>query len=435
MAKEIKKGDRLTSTSDFTVDDVVDYVAKNLGYGGCRGEIERIVKDVVRPCAIDGGLAVKDASGLKVSTDVTTGAVMIQVGGKGGCGGSVGIALGKGASKDCDKYCGTCKERLAGKCGGPSAAGDGDQLKQAEKGASPNLATTSKWYNTVLQNGEVWTPYTNRRFLPAQYLRLMEQFDGNIDKAIAVRYSLKEMWKLLDYELQNLVFMQKHWRTAYAERSRFLTVEAVRTIFEQYLDGLSVEINDKGKCTVSKWNGIYWRKISGEGRVALWKETQKHSEGPNGFVSDEILVEPTKWLVKLNAQIAIARNKTEGIRTYADALDVLARHMPRISMGTFKDGDDYTRNWLPKAWKEQFKKQGAYYTLKSLIVNGHVRLATEDGDWKHKTTTVSESARDGLVRLQGLIEQPAYIIHAILKKSIAEAHLSVDKFLRRICRH
>lgn len=424
MAKEIKKGDRLTSTSDFTVDDVVDYVAKNLGCGDCRGEIERIVKDVVRPCAIDGGLQGSDAPGLKVSTNVATGAVTIQVGGKGGCGGS-----------SYDKFCGTCKDRLAGKCEGPSAAGECDQLKRAEKGASPNLAMTSKWYNTVLQNGEVWTPYTNRRFLPAQYLRLMEQFDGNIDKAIAVRYSLKEMWKLLEYELNNLVFMQKHWRTAYVERSRFLTIEGVRTIFEQYLNGLSTEINDRGQCTFSPRKGIFWRKISGTGRVELWKEINKHQEGADGFVSNETIIEPTKWLVKLNVQIAIARNRTAGIRTYADALDVLVRHMPRISMGTFKDGDGCIRNWLPKAWKEQFKKQGAYYTLKSLIVNGHVRLATEDGDWRSKTTTVSPSARDSLVRLQGLIDSPAYVIHAILKKSIVEAHLSVAKFLRRICRH
>ena len=90
------------------------------------------------------------------------------------------------------------------------------------------------------------------------------------------------------------------------------------------------------------------------------------------------------------------------------------------------------RNWLPKAWKEAFKRQGAYYTLKSLIVNRHVRYTTESGSWNRKVTETADTPREGLVKLRGLLssDAPAYVIHAILKKSIEASKLNVAKFLR-----
>ena len=93
------------------------------------------------------------------------------------------------------------------------------------------------------------------------------------------------------------------------------------------------------------------------------------------------------------------------------------------------------RNWIPKHWKECFLRAGAFYTLKSLVVNCHVRFTTEEGGMlHHRRTIVAESARAGLDGLHKLLRDnsPSYVIHAILKKSMSESCLDLGKFLRRI---
>jgi hypothetical protein len=316
---------------------------------------------------------------------------------------------------------------------------DGDRIPRvvgAARRNTPSLATSSKWYNAVLQNGEVWTPYTSRRFLPAQYLGLMLQADGNVDAAIARRYSLRDVWKLLDTELEKLIFMEKHWRTAFAERRRFLPVSTVQEIFREYLDGLEANLNDKSKCSFKKSSGEYWRRIQGEGRVVLWTVEHDEHEGRNGASTATTTVSPSPWLEKLNDQIADARSRIQRCSTYDKALTLLRNYLPKVSMGTFRDAENLPRNWLPKAWKQAFKKQGAYYTLKSLVVNCHVRYTTEEGPWSRRVSKACDCAREGLDKMAVLINEdvPAYVVHAILKKSIEASRFDIAKFLRSVRR-
>ena len=441
MARRINPTTKITSTSDFTVGDIIDAVEESLTSGTGKERIKRVVKETVRPCAIGNVPTVEAVPG---SYDRATGG---RASGQSD-GNTARFRNGRRIDNGCnghhaDNGCdgGPVEEVPRDADNAPAIDGrlstDDDQVVRGRINTTPLLATTSKWYNCVLQNGEVWTPYTSRRFLPAQYLGLMLGYDGNIDAAIARCYSLKDCFRLLDVEIEKLIFMQSHWRTAYSERSRFLDVPTICEIFRQYLDGLEANINDRSKCTFNKRNGGFWRKIQGTGNVCLWEQHTKTKDGENGASTSTVSIEPTDWLVKLNNQIAKAKRMTVSCTTYEKALDILRLHLPRISMGTFKDRDNRTRYWLPKAWKEAFKRQGAYYTLKSLVVNCHVRYATEDGSWRNRTTTVCESAREGLNKLKSLLDTgaPAYVIHAILKKSIEASRFDIGKFLRQVRRH
>lgn len=429
MAKrKLQPETKITSTSDFTIGDIVDAVAGQLDKGDAAESIAKVVKSVVRPCAI-GGVPTVVAGAPDGNTKRFRNGRPIS--GGLGCGGNGG----NGASDPGDVF-----------DDGPTVTGRMATLEDkitrrnaaaSRSGADPKIASTSKWYNAVLQNGEVWTPYTSRRFLPAQYLGLMLAFGGNIDAAIARRYSLRDCWRLLDTEIEKLIFMESHWRTAFAERSKFLPVETVREIFLQYLYGLRNNINDRSKCQFNSRTGEFWRKIQGEGRVELWKQEKEVLDGNNGARTETVSIAPTEWLERLNAKIDSAERRVSGCRSYATALDILRNSMPTVSMGTFKDQEGHTRFWLPKAWKEAFKRQGAYYTLKSLVVNCHVRYTTEDGNWRNRTQEMSGSAREGLNKLRALLDTkaPAYVIHAILKKSIEASRFDIGKFLRSIRRH
>lgn len=439
MGKKLDANTKITSTSDISVGDLVEAVAERLEKGSSRKAIEKVVKETVRPCAIG-----KVPTVLAGHCDDGNGAS--GVGGNGD-----GNGAGDGNTKRF--FNGQLRPGVAGRqvdhdadgvpqpTGRMTTGGEGDRISRrtgagVRDGGDPKIAITSKWYNAVLQNGEVWTPYTSRRFLPAQYLGLMLQGRGNVDAAIARRYSLRDCWRLLDTELEKLIFMDRHWHTAYVERCRFLPVKTVQEIFREYLDALEENVNDRGKCTFSKKSGEYHRRIQGEGRVVLWTEVRTSKNGANGAVTETMSIEPTRWLEDLNDKIQDAKAKLPRCTSYAKLLDLLRDCMPQVSMGTFKDSEGCTRYWLPKTWKAAFKKQGAYYTLKSLIVNCHVRYATEDGDWSNRTVKACENARDGLDRLVALSAEdvPAYVVHAILKKSIEVSRFNIAKFLRSVSR-
>lgn len=411
MAENIKRGDRITSTSNVTIDDIVKFVVQEIkrgadGAGLAESWAEMAgtggrVPVVVAPRTDDHGCEIKPGASVRTCT--------------------------------CAGKCGNSGER--GESGvARTAVADGDAIRDGgDPSALPGLAVKSKWYNKVLQNGEVWTPYTSRRFLPAQYLGLMHRFGGNIDAAIARTYTLRECFRILENEIGNLIFMRDNWRTAFAERSMFLTVEDVVKICREYLDALHANVNDRSKCSYNKRKQTFGRYIKGEGAVELWTKRETDVHGDNGEDTHVTAVTPTKWLTELNEQIRVCRHRAGIVSGYEDALD-LVRRMPHICMGTFLDGERKIRYWLPKRWKECFKKEGAYYTLKSLVVNCHVRLTEETGDWQRKETVASATAREGLDKLATLRGPgvPAYVVHAILKKSIAASRLDIGKFLRSI---
>lgn len=425
MGKRLDSDTKITSTSDISVGDLVEAVAERLEKGASRKAIEKVVKETVRPCAL-GRVPTVVAEHCADGNDAGDGNTKRFFNGQL----RPGVA-GRQVDHDADGVPQPTGRMTTGDAGDRIAAAEPATAKSL-----PRLATSSKWYNMVLQNGEVWTPYTSRRFLPAQYLGLMLQGKGNVDAAIARRYSLRDCWRLLDTELEKLIFMDKHWHTAYVERCRFLPVKTVQEIFREYLDALEENINDRGKCTFSKKSGEYHRRIQGEGRVVLWTKVETSKTGANSAVTETVSIEPTHWLEDLNDKIREAKSRLPRCASYAKLLDLLRDYMPQVSMGTFKDPEGCTRYWLPKTWKAAFKKQGAYYTLKSLIVNCHVRYTTEDGDWRNRTTKACENAREGLDKLATLVYEdvPAYVVHAILKKSIEVSKFNIAKFLRSVSR-
>lgn len=413
MKKNLDLNDPITSTSDIKVGDIVEAVARHLGCPRGKAAIESAVRAMMDRGRCDG----LKLDGGTVNPSVAS--VLVTREGDG-----LGVKLGVTGSSTCD--------------GAVLGSDPLDCIKDGEKGCSPRYAVNSRWFQKVLQNGEVWTPYTNRRFLPAQYLHLMSWHDGNVSAAVARRYSMKEFFRLMDTEVEKLIWIAKHWKTAFAERSQFLTVDDCKEIFREYLTALRKNVNDRGLCTFSKKdeNGEYWRRIQGEGRTVLWTYEKKTEEGANGAVTVTESTEPTEWLIKVNAQIEISLKKLAKCDSYEKALSLLRNDMPHVSMGTFKDQQRNVRHWLPKRWKECFLKAGAYYTLKSLVVNKHVAFTTEEGDWHHRKLNRAKTAREGLNRIQELLKKdvPSFVVHAILKKSMEASGLDLSKFLRTIAK-
>jgi hypothetical protein len=66
------------------------------------------------------------------------------------------------------------------------------------------------------------------------------------------------------------------------------------------------------------------------------------------------------------------------------------------------------------------------------VVNCHVRYTVEVGGWRNRTVSAAATAREGLDKMRALLDEgtPAYVVHAILKKSIETSRFDIAKFLR-----
>ena len=294
-------------------------------------------------------------------------------------------------------------------------------------GPESGVGVASRYYLKVLANGEVFCPYTDRRFLPAQYLRLMALYDNNVDAAIAERYDLKRVWKTLRYELLGLDWMRTHWRAAYDERSVFFPLEDVRGMVRDYLEKLREDLLDMSKCRYVKHGGRYTRRIPGIGRMTLWtRETTKESVSANDSHTTTTVdtVTMTTFLASTVKGIDKCLRRLEFSASYSSVANVIDE-MPKISLWKYGHGRA-TRNWQPTAWRLAFKKAGAYYTLKSLIRDGIVKFSSDAG-------TVNTVA-GGLAALRKAISEEAYVIHAILKRSMSEAGTSAARIVDRVVR-
>ena len=403
--KNIELNDHIVSSSDISLNDIVEAVAKHLGCPKIDAKLKNAVGKAVGEATGCRGASVAGINGGTVTPGIKSVTVTR-------CGEGLGVSIERGG----------CEEPLY------DAAYD---LAYAPHNSTPKISGKSKWYGKVLQNGEVWTPYTNRRFLPAQYMRLMSEFDGNVSAGVSVRYSLQDVWSTLDNEISTLIWTARNWANAFAERSQFFTVDDCVKIMTEYLVELRKNINNRAMCDYSKTKRTYSRSIRGEGRVTLWTYDKTTDEGRAGALTTTESITPSEWLIRTNTRIEVALRRLGRCDTYEKALTVLRVHLPRVSMGTYRDSNGRVRNWLPKRWKECFIKAGAYYTLKALIVNKHVRLTTEDF---RGTKTVSGTVRDGLDGLKAFLagNVPCYVVHAVLKKSIEQAGFDVSAFLRRV---
>ena len=297
--------------------------------------------------------------------------------------------------------------------------------KSVVGGTASGIATSSRYYRKVLANGEVFCPYTDRRFLPAQYLRLMALYDNNVDAAIAERYDLKRVWKTLRYELIGLDWMRTHWRAAYDERSVFFPLEGVRGMVRDYLEKLREDLLDMSKCRYVKHGGRYTRRLPGIGRPTLWtRETTEESVSADDSHTTTTVdtVTMTTFLADIIKGIDKCLRSLEFSASYSSVADVIDE-MPKISLWKYGHGRA-ARNWQPTAWRLAFKKAGAYYTLKSLIRDGIVKFSSDAG-------TV-DTVAGGLAALRAAINEEAYVIHAILKRSMSEAGTSAARIVDRV---
>lgn len=268
-----------------------------------------------------------------------------------------------------------------------------EAIKEAQQGnmdTKEHWAKNSKFYGKVFEDGHIFNPYIDRRWLPAQYLRLLSNYKGSRYKAIKNSYNLNYQIDWLKKEVEKLAYLQKVDQAAFEERSQFLTpgdvIQIVAEIFKvsdklfnyatrNHLSSLKI------KSKTFFLGNIYYKCNEKTGKVTEYFET-----------SDELkfIKESQKNLIN-KLTMAGWSNATpyKKMSELLNSYNFIKFNLTQKPTATFID---------------KFMAQGAYYTLRNLVM-------FEGAVFKGKT---GKTAIDKLMSLPNDTGYKGYKINAAL---------------------
>lgn len=197
---------------------------------------------------------------------------------------------------------------------------------------------------SIMEDGYVRNTKLYRRFVAAHYLKMLnspEGWHGYLNKHYSYMYQFDMMFE----EVRILSILENKDTEAFNERKRFFTPSIVKVIMLNYMDDVRKYI---ANLPVKHCKGKPYARINGFGDV---------------FISN-IVDEVTYPLV---AEINSIRTKSTYKNLYKDLLSV-KKKMITLPWETKKS----------KVWVDAFQAEGAFYTLKNLIMFHGVMLYYND---------------------------------------------------------
>lgn len=269
-----------------------------------------------------------------------------------------------------------------------------NQLNDAEMVDRNHWAENSQFYGKEIC-GYAYNPYMIRRFLPAQFNKLVDKYNGNVHKAITTEYPYMYSVKYTLEEVRKLVMLQKRDKIAFDERRYVFTLKQCKKIFVEYIDtAIKYLDNEANKYAIYNKVGKEYRcGIKGFGWMTA------------GVVAEKIenhrvvkYLEKSDELQKVFDYLNNLKEKVERCWDYKELLDIMptAKNLIKVP-AEYKKSRDFM---------DCFIKAGSYYTLKQqLMFNENVCFKGERG-------------RVAVVKLRGVLERnvPGYVIYAMLKE-------------------
>lgn len=306
----------------------------------------------------------------------------------------------------------------------PSSAADirNETMVSSSNVKGNNWARNSKFYGKEIC-GFMYNPYLVRRFLPSQFLNLMNRNDLNVNQSIREQYTYIKAIKYLVEECNTLAMIQKKDKIAFEERKIFWSVDDIKIIFTDYLNDIKKYVEDK--VSYSRGKDVY---IKGFGciKVSSREEVIKHKavwindfDRKETFAKINMLIKDIKTCHTYKA-LADKLNAFKLIKIPSEYNAIY--HYDRYEYRTYYT---YTLNRngyrLPNLFIENFKKAGAYYTLKNLIMFNNVYF---EGAYGREAVN---KLRNYLVTIPN---SESYKFYAKLKEVIKLNRIDITKYNR-----
>lgn len=216
-------------------------------------------------------------------------------------------------------------------------------------------AKNSQFYGKEIC-GYAYNPYMIRRFLPAQFLGLMEKYNNNVHKGITEEYTYMYSIEYTLEEVRKLVMLQQRDQIAFDERSKVFTIIDCRNIFADYIDKVIKNI---------------WDQIDD-----FVDHNRPGKEFKNGIKGYGFFSWGTVKETIINHKVVKVFNKSEDLKRVIKNLEnmenfIMHTYSYKVLYETMK-GMKLIK--LPKETKKSrifmdcFIKAGAYYTLKQMLM-------------------------------------------------------------------
>lgn len=201
----------------------------------------------------------------------------------------------------------------------------------------------SRFYGQLMADGHVFNPYIHRRFIAAQFHRLVTRYgiDGVRD-AVVRTYDWKYAIEQVKKEAHKLSNLERHDKAAFAERSMFFSMNAIINILSDYVQAVHREIDDAVSQANSRNTKVY---------VRHYGQVDRNNVRPMKYRFTKLLTDASTC------------------RTYAELDNLLERF-------DFMELD--RRICLPESFVTPYVNAGAFYTLKNAIMFENKRLFRYD---------------------------------------------------------
>ena len=236
-----------------------------------------------------------------------------------------------------------------------------------------HFAGSSKFYEQIMADGEIFNPYIHRRWLPGQYAHIVECVKigcpkyNTMEEYFKWMYDTKYCVKYATSEIYKLYILRSYSKKAYTERSKFFTIEVLREILKTWVDNVINRVTNvlAGFNYAPMHLFIYNQKIFAEQEltnVIIDKYIQRKKVNTyDAYLSD--LKTISMYLEKVNNIFDLKKIVDKMLRREG------SRQIPVPLKDSFR---------VPDSFYEAFWKSGAYYSIKSKIMTSENSNAGSD---------------------------------------------------------
>ena len=253
--------------------------------------------------------------------------------------------------------------------------------------------------NQIVEDGYVRNTKLHRRFVMAQMFHALnyKSYDGREEGYNAYlrnMYGYDYTIKMMLEEVRVLSKLEARDKTTFEERAHFFNRETIAEVLEDYLAELKKYVD---KLPIHKCKGVPYKKV---------KQT-------NIFVAD--------FDKKLYFPVKSYASQVRCAKDYDKIYYVLRnfmRNMVKLPYNTTKS----------KAWLDAYKGEGAFYTLKNLVMFHDCGIITEP----HKIVV---KGTDAVTYLNAKLDEykgEGWRMFALMKKVIADNNFDFNKKMKEI---
>lgn len=253
--------------------------------------------------------------------------------------------------------------------------------------------------NQIIEDGYVRNTKLHRRFVMAQMFNMLsyvsyDKRSSGFRACLNDRYSYSYTFKMMLDEVKVLSKLEERDLDSFKERSHFFTKKVILEVMNDYMEKLKKHIDAMPS---RKCKGVPYKKIKGE----------------NIFVEDL----GKKIYRPLYATI-LSINYTKNYAGIYKLLKKFMNQMIDLPYDTPKS----------KAWVDAFKGEGAYYTLKNLVMYHDCDIIIEGLRVIHGNTAMNY-LHEKLIEYRG----EGWRMFALMKKVIDDNGIGTKTYIGEIC--